>query len=218
MGAPGPGRAVGAEFDAEFRGRLLELLRWRRDVRRFRPAAVPEAVLERVLQTAALAPSVGLSEPWPFVRVDDLARRAAVRAGFEACNARALAALEGAEAQAYARLKLSGMDEAPCHLAVFVEPAPAQGRGLGRTTMPETTTWSAVMAVHTVWLAARAEGLGLGWVSILEPAAVAAALDVPATWGFIGYLCLGYPAAESEKPALEQCGWERRRPLVVLRR
>ncbi|WP_204308815.1 nitroreductase family protein, partial [Citrobacter freundii] len=75
-------------------------------------------------------------------------------------------------------------------------PATSQGHGLGRRTMPETTAYSVVMAVHTLWLAARAEGIGLGWVSILEPARVFAMLDVPATWQFIGYLCLGYPAED----------------------
>ena len=81
--------------------------------------------------------------------------------------------------------------------------------------MPETAAYSAVMAVHTLWLAARAAGLGLGWVSILDPAAVAAALDVPASWTFIGYLCLGYPQAEGDTPELERAGWERRRPAGV---
>ena len=121
-------------------------------------------------------------------------------------------------AAAYARLKLAGLEEAPSHLAVFAEPDPAQGSGLGRRTMPETVAYSAVMAVHTLWLAARAAGVGLGWVSILDPAQVQAALDVPAEWAFIGYLCLGYPAAEDDAPELEREGWETRREAVVLRR
>lgn len=112
------------------------------------------------------------------------------------------------------------LDEAPCHLAVFAEPEPEQVGGLGRRTMPETTAYSAVMAIHTLWLAARAVGLGLGWVSILDPGAVAAALDVPAGWTFIGYFCLGYPQTENEVPDLERLGWERRRPIrsVLVRR
>jgi len=84
--------------------------------------------------------------------------------------------------------------------------------------MPETTAYSAVMAVHTLWLAARAQGLGLGWVSILDPAAVAAALEVPEAWTFIGYFCLGTPQAEADVPELERAGWERRAPLATLRR
>lgn len=166
-------------------------------------------MLDRLLDLADLAPSVGLSQPWRFVTVDDPARRAAVRENFAACNAAALAA-RVEDAGLYARLKLAGLDEAPCHLAVFAEPEPAQGRGLGRATMPETIAYSAVMAVHTLWLAARAEGLGMGWVSILDPATVAGALDVPENWVFIGYFCLGVPSAVSDTPELERLGWERR--------
>jgi 5,6-dimethylbenzimidazole synthase len=199
------------EFDAAFRARMLELLRWRRDVRRFRATPVRPGLLDELLDIACLAPSVGLSQPWRFVTVDEPRRRAAVRASFAACNAEALASQDGDHAARYARLKLAGLDEAPCHLAVFAETDPAQGHGLGRRTMPETTAYSAVMAVHTLWLAARAEGLGLGWVSILDPAAISAVLDVPAAWRFIGYFCLGYPQAETDAPELERAGWEHRR-------
>ena len=156
---------------------------------------------------------MGLSQPWRFVTVDDPARRAAVRASFAACNAQALAGYGETQAALYAKLKLAGLDEAPCHLAVFCEPDPPQGHRLGRLTMPETAAYSAVMAVHTLWLAARAHGLGLGWVSILDPAAVAAALDIPAAWRLIGYFCLGYPQDEQPTPELERAGWEQRRPM-----
>src|SRR5271168_823367 len=162
-------------FDAAFRAHLTELFRWRRDVRRFRKIPLPPALLDALLETAALAPSVGLSQPWRFVTVDDVLRRAAIRKNFERCNADALACQSADRAGLYARLKLAGLDEAPCHLAVFAEPDPLQGHGLGRQTMPQTTAYSAVMAVHTLWLAARSLGLGLGWVSILDPEAVAAA-------------------------------------------
>src|SRR5262249_2095850 len=111
-------------------------------------------------------------------------------------------------AAAYAGLKLAGLDDAPCHLAVFTDRSTAQGHGLGRRTMPEMIEYSAVTAIHTIWLAARAEGVGMGWVSILDPAAVAAILDVPASWKLIGYLCLGFPQAEDDIPDLERAGWE----------
>jgi 5,6-dimethylbenzimidazole synthase len=204
-------------FDAAFRARLHELFRWRRDVRHFSAAPVPASVLDDLLEVACLAPSVGLSQPWRFVTVEDAARRAAVRANFAACNARALASRSGERAAIYARLKLAGLDEAPCHLAVFAEPDPLQGHGLGRATMPETTAYSAVMAVHTLWLAARAAGLGLGWVSILDPAAMTTTLDVPTDWTFIGYFCLGYPLADDDAPELERAGWEYRRSASDLR-
>jgi 5,6-dimethylbenzimidazole synthase len=208
------------DFDEAFQAQLLDLFRWRRDVRRFRSDPIPPETLHHLLQIAALAPSVGLCQPWRFVTVDDPVRRAAVRASFEACNAEALADQSGARAALYARLKLAGLDEAPCHLAVFTEADPSQGHGLGRKTMPETTAYSTVMAIHTLWLAARAGGIGLGWVSILDPAVVTAALDVPSDWSLAGYFCVGYPQAESDTPELETLGWERRRaePAALLRR
>ena len=204
-------------FDDAFRLQLLDLFKWRRDVRHFRPTPVPPDVLDGLLEIACLAPSVGLSQPWRFVTVTDPTRRAAVRASFEACNALALVGQDDSRAAHYARLKLAGLDQAPCHLAVFAEPEPDQGHGLGRATMPETTAYSAVMAVHTLWLAARAMGLGLGWVSILDPMAVAAALDVPAGWTFIGYFCLGYPQSANEQPELQRAGWEHPRPAGAVR-
>jgi 5,6-dimethylbenzimidazole synthase len=204
-------------FDSAFREHLAALFRWRRDVRRFRPDPVPDAVAESLFHIAQSAPSVGLSQPWHFVTVADAGRRAAIRANFVACNA-AATEQAGSRAAAYAALKLAGLDEAPVHFAVFVDPAPEQGHGLGRLTMPETTAYSAVMAVHTLWLAARSIGLGLGWVSILDPALLTSILDVPPAWRFIGYFCLGVPSAEAETPELERAGWEQRQPGVVLRR
>jgi len=205
-------------FDPDFRARLGELFAWRRDVRRFRADPVSSTQLQALFEVAALAPSVGLSQPWRFVLVDDQGRRAAVRRHFERTNAHALAAQSPDRASHYAALKLEGLDTAPVQFAVYCEPDPEQGHGLGRMTMPETTLHSAVMAVHTLWLAARGEGLGLGWVSIVEPAAMAESLDVPDHWTLIGYFCLGYPAAEGEVPELERLGWETRRPAQVLRR
>jgi 5,6-dimethylbenzimidazole synthase len=208
------------EFDAAFRARLHELFCWRRDVRRFRPDALPEGMLERLVEIACTAPSVGLSQPWRFVVVENSARRQAVRANFEAANAEALGAYSGERAQRYARLKLAGLREAPCHLAVFADRDTSIGHGLGRRTMPETAEYSAVAAIFSLWLAARAEGLGVGWVSILDPAVIAAALDVPTYWRFIGYFCIGYPEAADDCPELERAGWEQRRPAAesLLRR
>jgi len=207
-------------FDPAFRAHLRELLIWRRDVRRFKRDPLPAGMLEALIELACLAPSVGLSQPWRFVIVDDGARRAAIRENFAACNAQALAAQSGDRAGLYAQLKLAGLDEAPCHFAVFADRATAQGHGLGRRTMPEMIEYSAVTAVHTIWLAARAQGIGMGWVSILDPLAVAAALDVPAEWKFIGYFCVGYPQSDDTIPELEQSGWEQRRlpPSVIVRR
>ena len=199
-------------FDADFRTALHELLRWRRDVRRFRRDTLPAGTIERLLAVACLAPSVGLSQPWRFVLVEEPARRSAIHADFARCNAAALAAQAPGRAAAYARLKLAGLEDAPCQLAVFADPDTEQGGGLGRLTMPEMLQYSAVAAVHTLWLAARAEGIGMGWVSILDPGAVAEILDVPAMWRLIGYFCLGYSAAADDIPELERVRWESRRP------
>ncbi len=203
---------LGPAFDDEFRARFHALIDWRRDVRRFSAAPLPPEILPRLIDLACLAPSVGLSQPWRFVSVDDRACRAAIRQNFEHCNADALAAQAPDRAARYARLKLAGLDEAPVHLAVFADPATGQGHGLGRRTMPEMIEYSTVAAIHTLWLAARAENIGMGWVSILDPGGVAEALDVPAAWKFIGYFCIGYPDAADHAPALERAGWERRRP------
>lgn len=205
-------------FNPAFRTQLHDLFRWRRDVRHFRRDPLPPGLLPGLIEAANLAPSVGCSQPWRFVTVDDPARRAAVRASFASSNAAALAAQPDARAAAYAALKLAGLDEAPCHLAVFADPDPSQGGGLGRQTMPETVAYSAVMAIHTLWLAARAAGLGLGWVSILDPASVHATLAVPPSWILIGYLCLGYPTAEDDTPELERTAWQHRHPATVLQR
>ena len=202
--------ADGPTFSEAFRTELHDLLVWRRDVRRFRRDPLPAGLMERLVAVASLAPSVGLSEPWRFVVVESQARRASVRASFERCNEEALAGMRGERAALYARLKLAGLDEAPGQFALFADRAAAQGGGLGRATMPATSEYSAVMAAHTLWLVARAEGLGLGWVSILEPAVVTIALDVPPDWTFVGYFCLGYPQAQDDTPALQRAGWESR--------
>ncbi|MFT0859491.1 5,6-dimethylbenzimidazole synthase [Ancylobacter sp. G4_0304] len=203
-------------FDERFTGELAQLFAWRRDVRHFHTRPLPASVIDELLATACRAPSVGLSQPWRLVRVRHEPRREAVRALFRRCNADALALQPAERAGLYARLKLSGLQEAPEQIAVFIDPDPATGGGLGRATMPETLAYSAVLAIHTLWLEASARGLGLGWVSILDPDAMSATLDVPAHWRFIAYLCIGYPREPSDVPELERAGWERRLPLADL--
>ena len=206
-------------FDAAFRTAFAELLAWRRDVRHFRAGEAPdEGMLAELLDLAALAPSVGNCQPTRFVRVDDEARRAAIRANFEAANREALGAYRGERAELYARLKLAGLRDAPVQVAVFCDEATEQGHGLGARTMPEARRYSTVCALHTFWLAARARGLGVGWVSILDPGGIAEALEVPGAWAFIGYLCVGWPREEHLIPELERAGWQARKPHPVLRR
>jgi 5,6-dimethylbenzimidazole synthase len=205
---------TGPSFDAEFRRTLHDLIAWRRDVRRFRTDPVPAGTFERLVGIASLAPSVGLSQPWRFVLVDDPRRRQAVRDNFAAANAEALAAYAEERARLYATLKLAGLDKAPVQFAVFADRDTPQGAGLGRRTMPEMLEYSAVAAMNTLWLAARAEGLGLGWISILDPAPLSALLDVPPAWKFVGYFCLGYAERDELTPELERAGWEHRRPAA----
>ncbi len=197
-------------FDDAFRARLEDLFRWRRDVRRFLPDPVPDDVIDGLIGLAALAPSVGNSQPWRFVKVADPGRRERVIENFEACNADALAAYGGDQAKRYASLKLAGLREAPVHLAVFADTEAETGHGLGQKTMPEMLHYSVVGAVNTLWLAARARGLGVGWVSILDPGAIAAILDVPAAWPLIADLCVGYPEEEHLEPELARAGCQKR--------
>ncbi len=210
--------AMERRFDAAFQAEFADLLAWRRDVRRFRTDAIPEETLEILFGLAELSPSVGNCQPTRFVRVDDEARRAAVRANFEAANREALEAYRGERAELYARLKLAGLSEAPVHLAVLCDEETGEGHGLGARTMPETRRYSAVCALHTFWLAARAYGLGVGWVSILDPGRLAETLDVPRAWSFVGYLCVGWPEEQNRTPELERTGWQARTVHPVLRR
>lgn len=198
------------DFSADFRGQLTDLFRWRRDVRRFRATPVEDDVLDHLLQLASLAPSVGNSQPWRFVKVENMERRTGVRAIFEQANSEALNEYEGERAKLYAQLKLDGLDQAPVQLAVFVDKETDLGQGLGRKTMPETLHYSVVAAINILWLAARAHGVGVGWVSILDPDAVNELLDVPEDWALVAYLCVGYPQEEHLDPELERAGWQER--------
>ena len=198
------------QFDQAFRQTLKELFRWRRDVRHFLTKPIPAEIVTELIELACLAPSVGYSQPWRFVKVDDPRKREAVLRNFAECNEEALLDYSGSQAELYASLKLAGLAEAPVHLAVFVDRVTSTGSGLGRKTMPSTLDHSVVMAIHTLWLAARAYGIGLGWVSILNPLDVARILDVPEGWSLIAYLCLGHPVEEQSLPELERRGWERR--------
>ena len=190
-------------------------MRWRRDVRRFRTDKVEAAVLDRCLCAFNLAPSVGLSEPWRVIDVTSPGARAAAIANFQAANANALAGYCDERANLYASLKLSGMQEAPIHLAIYCDDASAKGAGLGATTMPEMRAYSVVGAITLFWLLARAEGLGVGWVSILDPAQLAKDLNTPVGWQLIGYFCIGWPESDNDTPELERAGWESRSPTLI---
>jgi 5,6-dimethylbenzimidazole synthase len=209
---------VQGQYDKAFQAELRDLMRWRRDVRRFRTDAVEAAVLDRCLSAFSLAPSVGLSEPWRVIMLDSAEARAAALANFETANAEALAGYGTEKAKLYAGLKLSGMRDAPIQMAVFSDDGTAKGSGLGASSMPETRAYSVVGAITLFWLAARAEGLGIGWVSIIDPVQLSRDLNVPDEWRLIGYLCVGWPEIETKTPELETAGWEKRSPALFVER
>jgi 5,6-dimethylbenzimidazole synthase len=215
-----PASGSAPRFSDEFRSHLQTLFAWRRDVRRFRDDPLPEELVIELLELAVLAPSVGNSQPWRFVLVEDPTRRAAVVANFKTCNADALANYHGDTATSYATLKLEGLRDAPVHLAVFVDRDTPDGKGLGSRTVAETLDYSVVLAIQTLWLAARSHHVGMGWVSILNPEELRGSLEVPRDWEFVAYLCLGYPEEEHDDPELVRHGWQERRPLgeLLLRR
>lgn len=195
-------------FDNPFQDKLGELLSWRRDVRRFRTDALPEPLLAKLVALMELSPSVGHSQPWRWLRIDEAEKRAAVQASFSRCNADALADYEGERAALYARLKLEGLREASVQFAVFCDHGTLQGHGLGRRTMPEMLDYSVVAAITQFWLAARAYGVGVGWVSILDPEEVRRIAGAPPEWKLIAYLCVGFPVEEHDLPELVRAGWE----------
>jgi len=190
---------------------LEALLRWRRDVRHFRIDAVPEAEMERLFACAQLAPSVGNAQPWRFLRVRTPALRTALADHVDVAAREAGSRYgTGDRAALYTSLKLHGLREAPEIVAVFSDESPEEGHALGIATMPEALRYSTVLAIHTMWLTAQSHSIGLGWVSILDPAFVAELLGAPAQWHFIALLCLGYPVEQHDVPELERRGWQAR--------
>ena len=203
-------------FSDSFRTDLSQLMRWRRDVRRFRSDPVDESLLMQCLDTFHLAPSVGLSEPWRIVRVTSPELRQKSIENYQTANATALDGYDGEKAAMYSGLKLSGMSEAPEHISIFCDDSTTKGSGLGATTMPEMRHYSVVGAINLMWLHARSHGLGMGWVSILDAPKLCADLDIPQDWSLIAYLCIGWPEANSTTPELEAAGWETRRAALPI--
>lgn len=196
-------------FGPDDQAALERVLRWRRDVRHFRDEPVPEPLLKELRTAMELAPSVGNARPWRVIRVESPDLRAAIRADFQRSNAQAATRYQGRQRQEYQALKLAGLDRAPVWLAIFTQIDPAEGHGLGRATMPQTLRQSTAMAIHALWLAARVRNLGLGMVSVLDPARISALLRVPQDWEFSALLCLGWPEFTDDTPLLHRAGWQR---------
>jgi 5,6-dimethylbenzimidazole synthase len=212
--APG-GFAAGA-FAPAARRAVYDVIALRRDVRNFRPEPVPDDVLTRVLEAAHRAGSVGFMQPWDFVLVRSPERRAAVYELFRRANDRAAAHYQDDRAAKYAALKLQGILDAPLGICVTCDRRRGGPHVLGRDTIPEMDLYSTCLAVQNLWLAARAEGVGVGWMSIVDNAALAAALDLPDGVVSVAYLCVGYPVHHAAAPMLEATGWGRRLPLASL--
>jgi nicotinate-nucleotide--dimethylbenzimidazole phosphoribosyltransferase len=203
-----------ARFSDAARAAVYDVIALRRDVRHFDPAqAVDDDALHRVLAAAHAAPSVGLSQPWGFVVLRGAETRTRVRESFLRCRSAEAARFPAERREKYLSYKLEGILEAPVNVCVVVD---LRSRGeaiLGTTVQPEAVRASACCAVQNLWLAARAEGLGVGWVSIVEPAVLRAELALPGGVEPIAYLCIGHPRAFRAAPMLEELGWSGRRPL-----
>jgi 5,6-dimethylbenzimidazole synthase len=170
-------------------------------------------VLERLLDAAHHAPSVGFMQPSRFIVIRDIAIRTEIHKNFERANLAAAQQYEGVRATQYRSLKLAGILEAPVNVCVVCDGETSRGSGLGRQTIPETALYSTVCAVENLWLAARAEGIGVGWVSILDPHGLRTTLGIPESATAVAYLCVGYVSSFASDPDLERYGWEERAPL-----
>lgn len=196
---------------------LYKVLYSRRDVRgQFLPDAVPDEVVMRLLDAAHHAPSVGFMQPWDFIVVRDAAVRQRVKEGFEQAHAEAAAMFEGERRKQYRRFKLEGIMEAPVGICVTCDRTRSGEVVIGRTANPEMDLYSSVCAVQNLWLAARAENLGVGWVSIIHHDQMRQALSIPEHIIPVAYLCLGYVSFFHAFPELEQAGWLPRLDLETL--
>jgi len=206
------------DFTPEEIDSLYRVMAARRDMRHFSSEPIDPALLDRLLAAANLAPSVGLMQPWRFIRVRDRSLRLGVHALVDEERRRTAHALGEREAE-FMRLKVEGILE--CGELLVAALAPGREKHVfGRRTMPDMDLASVACAIQNLWLAARAEGIGMGWVSILTPGRPNKILDVPESWRFLGYFCVGYPQAETDIPELERAGWETRRnsQTFILRR
>jgi len=204
-------------FSEEEKRGVYRAIHERRDVRgQFLPNPVPPEVLGRILNAAHHAPSVGFMQPWDFIVIEDLNVRRAVYGNFERANCDAAAVYEGERRAAYGRLKLAGILDAPVNICITCDRERTLGHKLGRRTDPATDLYSTVCAVQNLWLAARAEGLGVGWVSILDFEELKVLLQIPQTLIPVAYLCVGYVSEFRPRPDLEENGWEHRQELSTL--
>lgn len=211
--ADAPPVAAASAFPASDADALWRVLATRRDHRHFHPNPVPRELVERLLSVFSVAPSVGLSQPWHVTVVQDRAVREAVHADFRDVRAAEAERFSGKRRELYDSLRLEGIRQAP--VGLVVSHLPPDGPVLGTTAMPAASEYSVISAITLLWLAATAEGLGMGWVSLLDPAHLSGAVQLPSGARPLAYLCIGYPSLDLDEPLLQTVGWGRRRPLSV---
>ncbi len=203
---------AGWRYPTEARASVYRAIAERRDIRRFRPDPVPQDVLERILAAAHQAPSVGLMQPWRLIVVRELETKLALR---RLAQRERLRQAERFDERAghFLDQKIEGIVEAPLGICICCDHGDPGAEVLGRGTIPETDIYSAACAIQNLWLAARAEGLGIGWVSFYRPDDLRALLDIPARVDPMAWLCVGWPDERPVRPGLEAAGWSSRLPL-----
>jgi len=208
---------IPVRFDDVARAALYRIMELRRDIRHFRPGDIDDDVLARILGAAELAPSVGFSQPWAFIVLRDRETRARIRESFLRCREAEAARFPADRRKTYLEFKLEGIEEATLNVCVLADLRPRDEAILGTTVQPESVRASVCCAVQNLWLAARAEGVGIGWVSIVEPSVLREELGLPPGVEPIAYLCVGHAEEFRERPLLEETGWRPRRASVIHR-
>lgn len=215
--ASNTGHQTEHHFAEAARDAVYQAIFSRRDVRgQFLPDPIPDETLARILTAAHFAPSVGYMQPWSFVLIRETAIKQRIHAAFAEANAEAAEMFEGAKQEIYRELKLEGILESPVNILITCDRDRAGPVVIGRTHIKAMDIYSSVCAVQNLWLAARSEGLGVGWVSIFHQAALKEILGLPERIIPIAYLCLGQVSHFKEKPELEAAGWRPRLPLEDL--
>jgi len=214
---PAPDRSsTGADrfaFAADDRDAVYRAIHQRRDVRLFREEPVDDELLARVLTAGHHAPSVGFMQPWSFMVIRSAATRARVKDLYLRERQAAACFFDEPRRSQYLGMKLEGICEAPVNVCVTCDPTRAGTQVLGRNSQPETDVYSTCLAVQNIWLAARAEGLGVGWVSILKSGELRDILAIPPHVVPVAYLCIGWPVDLPPRPMLQEVGWRDRLPL-----
>lgn len=204
-------------FSAADREVIYRLIRSRRDIRRFASDPIPPETLRRILEAGHHAPSVGFMQPWNFILITSPRLRIQIKALFDDINAREAAVVPDQDRQRlYRSLKLEGLLEAPMNIAVTCDRRRGRPFVLGRAPVPDTDVYSTCLAIQNMWLAACAEGIGIGWVSILDYSKIERLLGLPEGVCLIAYLCIGFPQEFRTRPMLEEVGWRAREPLHQL--